>query len=274
MFFQSERRGLEGIHSVASRTLSAAREVGELAAMGIWLVTVGTLLKRHWLSEVPMRMALHALNVFVLAEQSKPGLGMVEGPIQPGHQEFFPACCGMARLARLRKTAAVRIGVAIVAIVKSDARIARLVVAILSVAALAGNFGVQSGQGITRQRVIEGDDVDRLPLDEVVTLKAIRAQSPLMLISMTGRTRRRNSEKCFVQILDADRCTCAFWNVFWRVAPAANERGVSALKLVSSLVVGESLDVPFRQNEIFAVVFGMAVDAFLTRARLDVVSRV
>src|SRR5579862_7257626 len=99
---------------MACRTLGTASEVGELAAMGIWLVTVGTLLKRQRFGEVPVGVALHAFNFCVLTEQSKPGFGMVEGPIQPRRRDLFPSCCGMARLAGLRKTAVVRIGVAIV----------------------------------------------------------------------------------------------------------------------------------------------------------------
>ena len=50
--------------------------------------------------------------------------------------------------------------------------------------------------------------------------------------------------------------------------------GVGALESVPSLAVIEGFDVPFRQHEIFAVVFGMAVHAFLTRTRLDVVGGV
>jgi hypothetical protein len=119
--------------------------------------------------------------------------------------------------------------------------------------------------------MIESSDLDRFPLGIVVTLQAIGPQSPLMLISMTVGTSRRNTQKCPAEILDLDRCSLASGNTLWRVASIAAEACVSTLEFVSRLSVIEDLEIPFRQDEILAVVFGVAVQTLPTRTRLDVV---
>jgi hypothetical protein len=119
--------------------------------------------------------------------------------------------------------------------------------------------------------MIESNDVDRFPGDIVVTLQAIGAQSPLMRISMTVGTSRRDTQKCLAEILDLDRCSFASGNTLWRVASIAAEACVSTLEFVSRLSVIEDLEIPFRQDEILAVVFGVAVQTLPTRARLNVI---
>ena len=46
------------------------------------------------------------------------------------------------------------------------------------------------------------------------------------------------------------------------------------MSLVPGLAVIEGFDIPFREDEIFAVVFGVAIHAFLSWNRLDVVCSV
>lgn len=89
-------------------------------------------------------MALHALNFCMLAKQGKLRLGVVERSIQSKRHDLAPSGCGMARLARLRESAAVRIGMTIDAVAKRDSRIAWLFVAIRRVAPSTSYFGVQA----------------------------------------------------------------------------------------------------------------------------------
>lgn len=48
-----------------------------------------------------------------------------------------------------------------------------------------------------------------------------------------------------------------------KVAPVAGDVCMLALQRVASLLVVESLEVPFDQLKVFAIVLGMAGDAFL-----------
>jgi hypothetical protein len=184
MLFQPERGRLEAIQGMTGRAFGSATAMGELSSMRIWMVTVGALLKRHRFREVSMSVASHTLYLGMFSDQCKFRLGMVKHPIQPRRQYLVPACCGVAGLARLREFAAVGIGMAVTAIAKRDSGIARFIVTIRDVALPAGNFVMQTCQWIARQRMIERDDVDRFPLDVVVTLQAVGAQPPSVFISM------------------------------------------------------------------------------------------
>jgi hypothetical protein len=95
-----------------------------------------------------------------------------------------------------------------------------------------------------------------------------------MLISMAVGASRRNSQKGFPQVHDLERRSFISGNVFWCVTSIASEAGVCAHELVPGLAVNEGFDIPFREDEIFAVVFGVAIHAFLAGARLDVVCSV
>ena len=85
---------------------------------------------------------------------------MVKCAIQSGRQNLVPSRGGVAGLARLRKSSAVGISMAITTAAKCDSSEARLLVASGRVALLAGNLGVQTRQGIACHRMIEASDVD------------------------------------------------------------------------------------------------------------------
>jgi hypothetical protein len=144
MLLQPERGRLEAIQGMTCRAFSSPAAMGELTSMRIRMVTVGALLKRQRFCEVPMSVASDTLNLGMFPDQSKFRLGMVKRPIQPRPQYLVPACCGVAGLTHLRESAAVGIGMAVIAIAKRDSGIARLIVTIRSVAPLAGNFGMQA----------------------------------------------------------------------------------------------------------------------------------
>ena len=74
------------------------------------------------------------------------------------------------------------IGVAIHALAKRNASVARLRVRPRSVAFLAGDRSVQSGQGIASFRVIQLADLDRLPIVEIVTLQTVGTKPSFVLV--------------------------------------------------------------------------------------------
>lgn len=76
----------------------------------------------------------------------------------------------MAGLAALRETAPVRIAVAIRTLTETNSGVARLVVRSWRVAFLTSHLCVQTSQRITRPRMIELSDRDRLPIDKTMAL--------------------------------------------------------------------------------------------------------
>jgi hypothetical protein len=112
--------------------------------MGVWPVTVGALLEGQRFCEISARMTLRTIDLYVLAKQRKLCFGMLEYAIQPGRQDLAPASGGVTRLARLRKSSAVGIGMAIAAASKRDSRVTRLFVFSGCVALLTANFCVQT----------------------------------------------------------------------------------------------------------------------------------
>ncbi|MGA7171857.1 MAG: hypothetical protein WBX08_22070, partial [Candidatus Sulfotelmatobacter sp.] len=170
----------------------------------------------------------------------------------------------MTGLTGLRKTTTMRIGMAIVAAAKRDSGVARQFVLAGSVTLLARNFDVQSGERITRERMIELANIDLFPLRKVVTLQAVGAKPTLMLVLMTVDALGGNTQKCFAQILDFDGRAFFLRYVLWRVAATAAQPCMLTLEFVAGLLMVEGFNVPFCQNEIFAVVLRMAACAFLT----------
>ena len=92
----------------------------------------------------------------------------------------------MTRLATLRETSLVRILVAIGTLVEGDACISWLIVRSRRMALGALNLSVESGQRITRLRVIELADANRLPIFELVALLTGLPKTSLVRILVTG----------------------------------------------------------------------------------------
>jgi hypothetical protein len=97
-----------------------------------------------------------------------------------------------------------RVGVAIAAAAKWDSDVLRKFVGFWRVTSLAWNLEVQTGQGITRERVVEVPNVDLAPLVEVVTLQTVGPEAPPMLVVMAVAADGGNTQKCFAEILDFD----------------------------------------------------------------------
>jgi hypothetical protein len=74
----------KAVDSVAGRALTAARPLGELPAVGIGPVAIGTLLEWQRLFEISFGVASHTVHLSVLSKQRKFGLRMVEGAAKSG----------------------------------------------------------------------------------------------------------------------------------------------------------------------------------------------
>lgn len=174
----------------------------------------------------------------------------------------------------MREAAAVRVLVAIGAEVKGNANILRLAVRAVGVALGALHLCVQTGQRISGLAVIELGGINLLPVHEVMARLAVWTQPPLVEILVARNAGRRQAEISAVQVLVLDRGPFLRRNMRSVVALIAFQAGVLALKKVSRVFMVEGLRVELDQREIFAVVFGMALGAFLAGALRDVVSRV
>lgn len=157
-----------------------------------------------------------------------------------------------------------RVGVAIAAAAKWDSDVLRKFVGSWRVTSLAWNLDVQTGQGITRERVVELPNVDLAPLVEVVTLQAVGPEAPPMLVVMAIAAGGGNTQKCFAEILDFDGQAFSFGHALWGVAAVTAQSRMLTFEFVAGLLMIEGWNVPFCQDEIFAIVFGMAVGAFRT----------
>jgi hypothetical protein len=232
--------------------------------MWILPVAIGALLKRQSFLEVPCGVTLYALHLGMLAKQGKLRPGMVKCPIHLRRRSLFPARGSVTGLTCLRKAATVGIGMAIVAAAKWDFYVARQFVWTQSVTLLARYLEVQTGKGITRKRMVKLTNIDLVPLGEVVTLQAVGPEPALMPVLMAVDAVGGNSQKCFAQIFNFDGQAFFLGYVFWRMAMAAAGPCMLTLKLVAGLVMVEGLNIPFCQDKIFAVVFGMTACAFQT----------
>ena len=171
VLLHGEQGRLPALHRVAGGALSTIGAFRELAAMRIGLVAIHALLESDWLFEVPIGMALGAIDEDVLALKRVPSLRVVETLVDRLQQNLFPSAGAVTRLAALGEASAVRIFVAIGALIERDAHILRLAVRSVGVALRALHFLVQSGQRITRLRVIKltlaRADADRLPVHKL-----------------------------------------------------------------------------------------------------------
>jgi len=143
-----------------------------------------------------------------------------------------------------------------------------------SVASLAGNLRMQPGEWVACARVIELDEAERFPVCIVVTLEAIGPEPASVPVLMTGRTIRRDAQECPVQVLYLDLSALACGHELLRMALTTNQPRMLALESPPGEAVIERLDIPFREREIFTIVFGVAADASRIRTSLSVVGSV
>ena len=150
----------------------------------------------------------------------------------------------MAGLARLDETSLVGICMAIGALAERYPRITGPAVGARRVTLLARDLPVQSGQWISRLRVIKLANVDAFPLGIVMALQAILPQPALVFVLMARRARLRDPEERAVQVLQLDCRTLIRRDVGCHVTLVARQSRVPALQTVSSLFVVEGLDIP------------------------------
>jgi hypothetical protein len=74
----------KAVDSVAGRALTAARPLGELSAVRIGTVAIGTLLERQRLFEISSGVTTHTVHLSVLSKQRKVRLRMVKGAVKSG----------------------------------------------------------------------------------------------------------------------------------------------------------------------------------------------
>lgn len=167
MFFDREHRRLPSLYVVTRGALAAVRTLGELAVVRVPMA-IHALLEGKRLLEISTGMALRAIDADVFSQQRKLRSGVIKVLVYALRRNFLPAAGGVAGLAALRKTAAVRILVAVRTLVERNPDVLRLAIGSVRVALRALHLRMQSGQRITRLRVIELADTDLLPIDEVV----------------------------------------------------------------------------------------------------------
>jgi hypothetical protein len=245
----------------------------------IGLVAVHTLLECQRLLEISVSVALSTIDSGVLALQRELGLGVVEALVHTLQRNFLPCIRVVARLAALRKAPVVRVLVAIGALVERNTRVLRLAVSSIHVALGALHLSVQSGQRKARLGVIKLGltglaDIDRFPVDEIVTLLASLPQAAFVLIFMAGNAAGREAEVGPGRILDLDGRAFLRRDVRRFVALIARQASVLAFEQVSRVFVIEGVDVPLNQREVFPVVLGVAAGAFLAGAGRDIIGGV
>jgi hypothetical protein len=139
---------------------------------------------------------------------------------------------------------------------------------------VAANLRMLTCKRKTRFGVVELLYIHALPIAVVMTLQAVCAEPPLVLVFVAGNAGLAKRQESAVQIRDFDLCLVGDSNMRWVVAAAALQPSVLALKCVSRLLVIENFCVPLNQREVFPVVVGVATDALLAGAWLHVVSGV
>jgi hypothetical protein len=228
VFFHGKCGRLPPVHVMAGRAFALIQPLGELPIMRIGLVTIHALLKSQRLLKVAVDVALGAIYADVLSLERKLCRRMIKALVYRAKRNFLPTSSAVARLATLDKTSAMRIFMTIRALIESYSRVPRLIVWSRCMALGALNLRVQTGERISRLRVIKLADADYLPVFEVVALLAGCSETSIMRILMTTGTRGRQSQICPVQIFDANDGTFLWTNTRRRVAAIASDSRVLA----------------------------------------------
>ena len=111
--------------------------------------------------------------------------------------------------------------------------------------------------------MIEGADLHRLPIGEVMAGEAVGAEPAVVPILMAGRASARCSEESLVQI-ELDRRTFGRRDVGFAMTLLASKPGVFPFQGIPGLTVVEALEIPLDQGKILAVMFGVAGHALPT----------
>lgn len=180
----------------------------------------------------------------------------------------------MTRLTGLLCEAAlVWIAVTVIALRERKSEVARLVVGARGVTLLALHLRVLAGQRITSLRVIERAR-DIFPVGEAVALSAIRAEASAVRILMARGAGLRDAHEGPVLVFDSDQRSLGGRNVFRSMAFLALHAGMFPFEVVARLSVVEGCWIPLDERKVEAVVFGVALHAFLAGARPDAIREV
>lgn len=258
-----KERGPPSLHVVAGCAFALVRALGELAIVGIGFVAIHTLLEGDRLLEISIGVALRAIHGRMVPFQRKLRFRVVEPLIDQRQRYRLPARGAMAGLAALREAAAMRILVAVRALIKGNAYILRLAIGAIRMTSSALYRGVQAGERVPGFGVVELSDGDALPVFNVVTLLALRSQPSFVLIGVTGDTSGRQAQISAGRIRDFYCCSLLRRNVRWVVTAVAGNIGVLALQRVPCLLVVERFDVPLDEWKCFAIVLRVAAGTFL-----------
>ena len=187
--------------------------LGELSVV-IVFVAVSALGEREFFLEVALLVAGLAIHRLVLSHQWILRLRVIEIVIKAGVRNPLPAIGVVARGARLvPKAAFVRIGVAVVAFPERQTSVSGSAACIRSVALLALHLLVQAGQRITCLAVIK-PSFRILPIDEVMALEAILAESSFVEVFVARSTSLRDPQESLAEILHLDVGTLGCRNLF------------------------------------------------------------
>jgi len=136
------------LNGVAALALATICSPGKLSRVRIGLVAIGTEIVRNRGLEIRVRMALHAPDLLVLSFQREVRLRVIEGGSE---YRLLPCHRRVAGIASLFERTLVRIdSVAISAIGKRQSCVSRLTIFCRSMAALAEDVAMFSGQGEAR----------------------------------------------------------------------------------------------------------------------------
>ena len=194
------------------------------------------------------------------------GFRVIEFRAQRLHRDLFPSTRLVARLARPRHGAAVRIGVAGTAPIKFHPRVLRFSIRSRQVTFLAGDLGVQSGQRIARARMIEMPRPHRngFPVIKVVALQAILSEATVMLVLVARHAIPREPEEGVSHIFVRQLAPRRSGNFLRGVALHAFQPRMFSFEQIPGLAVIEFSRhrLPMRDGKIFPVMLRVAADAF------------
>jgi len=200
MFFNPECGGLKPVDGMTGGAISAPCPRQKLTFVIIRMAS-GARCMRHRRLEIAFRMAFAARYAAVFPEERKSGLGMIEALEL---RDLCPFRCIVARLAGSFEASFVRICVAGSTSFEGKSLVPdiRLGISHWAVALGAHNRCMRSRQGEFRRRMIEARS--RLPSIRSVTLGAVRAQLPSMLIFVATGACTAQSQVSVIQIFNLD----------------------------------------------------------------------